>query len=110
MTLSQLLSFIHSEVVNIDNAANDKMTRTRSDGNIVDDVSTSNVINSDSNSDSNSGGDEDNKNDQSKAPLPKLRRERSIGSIPTMDQTSHRHIREIQYHDLRHLEHQFNPH
>jgi len=113
MTLSQLLSFIHSEVVNIDNAAIDKMIGTRSDSNTIDDVSTSNVSNSDNNSDSNSGGDEDskdNKNDQSKVPLPKLRRERSIGSIPTIDQTSHRHIREIQYHDLRHLEHQFNPH
>jgi len=124
MTLSQLLSFIHSEVVNIDNVAYAKLFGAQNEANTnnanVSEDGSNDSPKEDGESSGNSkdgsgDGDEDskdNKVNQSKS-IPnyqKIRREKSTVAMYGLDQTSHRHIREIQYHDLRHLEHQFNPH
>jgi len=108
MTLSQLLSFIHSEVVKIDNAAYGKLL-AKNDNSTADEAgSNAGSRGSGDSNDTNNDGDDDQPSTSSK-PI-KLQRDKSLSSVNVMDQTSHRHIREIQYHDLRHLEHQFNPH
>ena len=108
MTLSQLLSFIHSEVVKIDNAAYGKLL-AKNDNSTADEAgSNAGSRGSGDSNDTNNDGDDDQPSPSIK-PI-KLQRDKSSSSVNAMDQTSHRHIREIQYHDLRHLEHQFNPH